>query len=461
MARSAMHTAALRLGMAGAWLCAACTLSNTSEGGTEGVERPMGRDNPAPESVAVFVQPGENLLSALGQIEDYDSTAVLPRNSFVLGLALSELGAYRSAALAFQPANTPFPPQTMQCLMRTLPDAVEEICNVIRGGSSEDEEDTGPQLVFIDDTPHFAQQRRLGREILPCAREAGFEYLVVEALAEGAEALRQRGYVSRSRSGPFVREPQLAGILEDGLALGFTPVALPADELCSDCTLIEALSQSSEAKADSLIAQTLAVNPEAKVLVWAQSGQAFEQRWGPRPFVNSLAAVVFSRTEINPYTIVQAVVPPGTDLGPAVPSGMFYASGPVNGSCSGSYSPGSATGLPTHDAVVLHVPPREASTVQGDVPRWEWLHAPEAERMRVTAQCASCAAGERLLVQALPAGIDSRDRVASDQALCLPGSECQLVLPAGSYQLVVWSETTQVGTAEVDLLAATPASVSL
>ena len=283
---------------------------------------------------------------------------------------------------------------------------------------------------------------------------------MIEALGEDAAALRQRGYVSRSRSGPFLREPQLAGMLEDGLALGFIPVALPADELCSDCTLVEALSQSSEAKADELIAQTLALDPEAKVLVWAQSGQAFEQRWGPRPFVNSMAAAVFSRTEINPYTIIQAVVPPNTDLGPPVPSGMFYASGPVNGSCAGSYSPGSATGLSTHDAVVLHVPPAAAATTAGDGPRWDWLHAPEAERMLVTPECAACAAGERLLVQAFPAGTDAGDRVASDQALCAPGISCQLVLPAGVYQLTIWSETAQVGTAEVELAATAPATVS-
>jgi hypothetical protein len=109
---------------------------------------------------------------------------------------------------------------------------------------------------------------------------------------------------------------------------------------------------------------------------------------------------------------------------------------------------------------VLHVPPLEAATLTGDGPRWDWLHAPDAERMIVTAQCSSCAAGERLLIQAFPAEVEATDRVASDQALCAPGSQCQLVLPAGAYQVVVWSETAQVGTAEVELAASAPAIVS-
>jgi hypothetical protein len=72
-----------------------------------------------------------------------------------------------------------------------------------------------------------------------------------------------------------------------------------------------------------------------------------------------------------------------------------------------------------------------------------------------------CAANERILVQAFPAGIDTADRVPVDQALCTAGAACQMVLPAGAYQVVVWSETARVGTADVDLAVSDSAAVSL
>jgi len=96
-----------------------------------------------------------------------------------------------------------------------------------------------------------------------------------------------------------------------------------------------------------------------------------------------------------------------------------------------------------------------------DVRRWDWLHAAAEERRTITATCAACAAGQRLLVQAFPAGIDVADRAPTDQALCQAGTECQLALPAGAYQVVVWSEAARLGSAEVDLSGAMSASVTL
>jgi hypothetical protein len=109
----------------------------------------------------------------------------------------------------------------------------------------------------------------------------------------------------------------------------------------------------------------------------------------------------------------------------------------------------------TLNAVIVHVPPRT------DAARWDWLHADADQRRTVTAGCASCTPGQRLLVQAFPQGVDRTDRVPVDQALCGASEACQMVLPSGTYQLVIWNETALVGTSDVDLSSASAAAVSL
>jgi hypothetical protein len=428
-----------------------CTLSNESSGGADGLNVETRQDVPSDRSIELFLTPGDNLLATLVEVEAEDRD-VLATGNLVVGSVLSEVGSYYSAAINFQPGGTPYVTESMQCEGSILPDAIDVICANLAGGEI--------QLVFIDETPHFAQHRVAGRRLLECAREAGFEYLVLEALDESAESLARRGYVSRTASGPYVREPQFAGLIEDGLRLGYTPISLPAGEFCTDCTPVEAFSQNAEPKADSLIAQTLDIDPAAKVLVWTGPGQAYEQPWGPRPFVNSLASYVFSKSGIDPYTLTQITLEPTASLGPTPASGMYLASGPENGSCSGSYSPGSATGLSTHDGVIVHVPPRGGA--QGsDADRWDWLHAVPENRMSVTPECAACTAGQRLLIQAFPTNVDLADRVPADQALCQSGVACQLALPPGEYQLIVWSDTAQLTSAQVTLASDSPATVTM
>jgi hypothetical protein len=445
-------------------LLAGCTLSNTSQGGTEGLNLDPRTDRPSDRSVELYLNPGENPLAALTEVETEDGD-VLANANVVIGALMSELGAYFSAATLYQPDNALYEDESEQCQGSTLPDAIDVICQNITPpeddpATEEDESERGVQLLFIDENPRFAQHRVTGRRLLECARAAGFEYLAIEALAEPASALAERGYVSRTASGPALREPQLAGLVEDALELGYTPISLPPDSFCSQCTPAEALSQSAEPKADSLIEQTLDVDPAAKVMVWTGLGQSFEQRWGQRPFNDSLASFVFEKTGVDPYTFIQRTLDPSASLGPTPASGIYVATGPDNGSCSGSYSPGSANGLSTHDGVVIHVAP-PAGDRGGDTARWDWLHAPAESRMSVTAQCASCAAGERLLVQAFPPAVDVADRVPADQALCSAGQACQLVLPAGDYQLVVWSAAARLAATAVTLSAGAPATVTM
>lgn len=431
-----------------------CTLSNTAEGGPEGLEAMMGRDGPAEESLELWATPGDNLLAALAQIEENDAQAVLAPDNFVLGIMLNELGAYRSAALSYQPFGTPYLGENMQCEESELPEAIETLCDVLLG------EDL--RVIFLDAAEHFAQHRAFARRILGCARDAGIEYLAIEALEEPSADLIARGHVSRTRSGVFMREPQLARLVEEGLALGFTPVSFPfAGDLCTNCGVIQRFSEFSEQKAESLLAETFEVNPEARVLVLAAQGQAYKTQWGPRPFVNSLAYQVIEKTGLDPvrsvYSAVQFTLNPGTALGDPSDTDTYLASGPSNGSCAGSYSPASATGDPTLNAVVFHVAP----DVSDDLERWAWLHTLPEERMAVTPMCVACLPGTRLLVQAFPSGVDIADRVPLDQALCEAGVSCQLSLPAGDYQIVIWSEEAELASTSATLVAGSAIPVGI
>lgn len=451
-ARATRLTSAVSL--AGGVLAAGCTLSNTTSGGAEGIEPSGILPGPSQEAVERWLTPGDNLLAALVEIDELDSDRVQPSNNWLLGVAYSELGAYASAAVSYQPGSVPYREETMQCENSVLPDAVEIICDALQGETQ--------RIAFIDDVPHFAQHRVLGRKILQCARDAGFEFLALDALEEEASALRERGYVSRTQSGLFVRDPQFAGLIEDAVQLGFNPITFPVPDTCGpECTPVQAFSASSEQRATLLLEQTLDIDPEAKLLVWAGAGQAFKQPWGNTPpFIESLAYHLFDKTGFDPFSVIQATVEPGTDLGPAVETGIHLAIGPTNGSCAGSYSPPSATGEALYNAVAFHVPPSGSGT-GSDPERWEWLHTPEDQRMAITPECAICAPAERLLVQAFPAGVDISDRVPKDQALCQAGVSCQLSLPAGDYQLVVWSETAQLTTAQVTLATGSSIPVSM
>jgi hypothetical protein len=194
------------------------------------------------------------------------------------------------------------------------------------------------------------------------------------------------------------------------------------------------------------------------VLVLTSARQAYKRIWGSEPYTTSVGGHLWEQTGLEPYSVEQVAVDrPSLQFGASPanpPSGMYVASGATNGRCMGSYGQGSPTGMGTLDAVAIHVPPHS------DAQRWDWLHAPADERRSVTATCAACMPGERLLVQAFPADTDRTDRVPVDQALCAAGEACQLVLPAARYDLVVWNETASVGVSQADLQANDTATIA-
>jgi hypothetical protein len=444
----------------GVLLGTSCTLSNAVNDDPAGnMPSNIYLNGPSERSLSLWATPGENALAALAEVEANDRDRVLPVDNRILGSFMGEVGAYFSATTIYTPFNEALRSQTMQCEQSDLPDAVETLCaSIAAPRRADDDSVAGPiQLVLVNELEHVAYQRSLMRKLLSCAWEAGFRYLGVEALEEDDAALEARGFVSRSESGELTREPQMARLIAEATQRGYDIVSYEVADRCSDCRHLEAIKMYAEQQAANLVAKTFAIDPEAKVLVLTSARQAYKQIWGSAPYTKSLGAHLWEQTGLEPYSIEQVAVDrPSLQFGASAPnpaSGMYGMDGEIDGRCMGSYGTGSPTGMSTLDAIVIHVPPHV------DAERWDWLHAPADERRSVTATCADCTPGERLLVQAFPAGTDRSDRMPLDQALCSAGEPCQLALPADRYDIVVWSESAEVGVSQADLQASTTAAV--
>lgn len=146
------------------------------------------------------------------------------------------------------------------------------------------------------------------RSLLPALYQQGFRYLALEALGDDAE-LQRRGYPTLS-SGFYMREPQLANLVRDALALGFT--VIPYDTTSAD---------REHDQAQNLLRRSRGQDPQAKVVVLAGFGH-IDERVGTH---KSMAIWLKALSGADPLTINQ------TDLEALVPDikqkGVFFVSG--------------------------------------------------------------------------------------------------------------------------------------
>lgn len=144
------------------------------------------------------------------------------------------------------------------------------------------------------------------RCLLPALYRQGFRYLALEALGDDP-GLQRRGYPTL-RSGFYLREPQLANLVREALALGFAVV--PYDALSAD---------REHDQAQNLLRQTWGQAPRAKVVVLAGFGH-IDESMGPR---KSMAVWLKELSGADPLTVNQ------TDLEALVPAtkqeGVFLA----------------------------------------------------------------------------------------------------------------------------------------
>lgn len=161
-------------------------------------------------------------------------------------------------------------------------------------------------LVLFNESHVQPKGRYWLRSMLPALHQQGFRYLALEALGDDV-GLPQRGYPTLG-SGFYLREPQLANLVRDALALGFTLV--PYDTMADD---------REQDQAQNLWRRSLGQDPHAKVVVLAGFGH-IDERAGSR---KSMARWLHELTGINPLTVNQ------TDLEALAPAigqeGVFFA----------------------------------------------------------------------------------------------------------------------------------------
>lgn len=161
-------------------------------------------------------------------------------------------------------------------------------------------------LVLFNENHVQPKGRYWLRSLLPALYQQGFRYLALEALGDDAE-LPRRGYPTLG-SGFYLREPQLANLVREALALGFTLV--PYDTLADD---------REQGQAQNLWRRSLGQDPHAKVVVLAGFGH-IDERIGAS---KSMARWLQELSGINPLTINQ------TDLEALAPAtgeeGVFFA----------------------------------------------------------------------------------------------------------------------------------------
>lgn len=418
---------------------------------------------PSEQTIAAYRSPSGNPLQALIAAEaERREEGFSAQANWVSGLWHAQLGEYSLAASVYTPlsgSSYGLEPEEGECTGLTLPDSVQAFCKRITEVGEDvemrDPDALPPQFVFVEDQPNLPAMRVFGQQILQCAQGAGFTHLAVEGLQEDGATVTARGYVTVD-SGLVTREPQLAGLIEKAVGMGYQIINYDEPDRLLGNSYFSDVEVFAEAQAANLLEKTYAQNSDIKVLVWTMPYQSRKQEW--RQDVtrrNSVASRVFEQTGLEPYCLEQETMTPGFAINGETTSGSYLVSGEEQSDCAWSFYPLRALEISPAplSGIVMHTPPES-----GDQ-RWAWLNAVEDERMSVTASCDGC---QRLLIQAFPAGSDPSTRVPTDQTICNSASQCQMAMAAGEYDLVVWGESGEpMGTETVTLAAGGAVTVDL
>ena len=156
------------------------------------------------------------------------------------------------------------------------------------------------QIVMLNETHHHVQHRAFVRQLLAPFYRAGYRYLGLEALSQYDSLLNERGYPTL-KSGYYLREPQMANLVRDALAMGFEVFAYEATERETERDLEQAQN----------IQKILDKDPEARMLVLCGFHHLTEPPVDPstnRGKTRWMAGWVKERTGIDPFTVNQAVL---------------------------------------------------------------------------------------------------------------------------------------------------------
>jgi hypothetical protein len=202
---------------------------------------------------------------------------------------MAELGRHDDAVATF-----PYPPAGPRDLVPPSRDdgwqAVDAVDFVLREAPQR-------RFIVINEAHHVAQTRALTIELLPQLRELGYTHLAIEALDEQDTSLVARGHARNARGG-YLREPVFAEMVRRALALGYVLVPYEFDGDTPEAR--------ENGQAEQLIARTLAVAPDARVLVHCGYAHAHEAK-GYLFEAEPLAMQIRERTGHDPLTLDQTL----------------------------------------------------------------------------------------------------------------------------------------------------------
>lgn len=147
------------------------------------------------------------------------------------------------------------------------------------------------QIVMFNENHVQPKGRYWLGSLLPDLYQQGFRYLALEAL-RGDTLVQKWGYPTLS-SGFYLREPHLANLVREAVALGFTVVSY------------DALSATREQdQAQNIVRRTLQQDPHAKVVVLAGIGHINEDT----TYTKAMAAWIRTLSGIDPLTVNQTTL---------------------------------------------------------------------------------------------------------------------------------------------------------
>lgn len=129
------------------------------------------------------------------------------------------------------------------------------------------------RVVMVNEAHHAPQTRLLTFSLLRALREKGYGYLAVEALTNDGNDPVSKGYATR-KTGIYTREPVFAELLREAKRLGYTLLPYEPNDKG------EQSQQQRETGMAQAIADCLASNPDARILIHAGYAHIGERQYG-------------------------------------------------------------------------------------------------------------------------------------------------------------------------------------
>lgn len=161
------------------------------------------------------------------------------------------------------------------------------------------------QLVIISEAHQKPQHRVFTQELLPILYQNGFRALGIEAVMPSwgdstkylmDTLMQKRGYpLNAFISGTYTREPRMANMIREAIALGFEIFAYERNKKGVERDLLQAQN----------VMKYMAAHPNKKIVLHCGWYHAIESNYPKRKSDNYLAYHLKTQTDIDPFTIYQ------------------------------------------------------------------------------------------------------------------------------------------------------------